>query len=341
MIRYLNNDEKDKGRILWGEAFPEDSASFCDFYFQDKVKNNRILVKEEDGRLLSMLHLNPYRLKVRDRIWETDYIVGVATRSDSRHQGHMRDLLLRMLSDQYLEGRQFTFLMPADRRIYEPFQFAYIFDQPSWSLKDDRLLKRVYWTADQEQEGIAFLQEWMEGRYQVYAVRDHDYMKQFLAEVRSEDGRTELLYDIRDGRRILAGVQSVWGFHKKTQRELICREEYCRTIGSAKPAIMARIVNLQEFVKIFHLNEDCGTDKIERYLRVSDPLIAENNGCFCWHLSREGSRLERCQDTQGAVEVTIEQLAQWLFGYEKPGIDAGNLFDQINCLQGIFLDEVV
>ena len=49
MIRYLNGDEKGASRDLWEEAFPEDSRSFDDYYFLEKMKDNRILVLEEGG----------------------------------------------------------------------------------------------------------------------------------------------------------------------------------------------------------------------------------------------------------------------------------------------------
>ena len=48
-IRYLNQEEKERSRKLWEECFPEDSARFLDYYYQEKCRDNRILVLE-DGR---------------------------------------------------------------------------------------------------------------------------------------------------------------------------------------------------------------------------------------------------------------------------------------------------
>lgn len=81
------------------EAFPEDSEDFLDYYDQEKMSINQVLVREEDGVIQSMLHQNPYRPQVRDTFWNVDYIVAVATRSDMRHRGYMRDLLIRMMTD--------------------------------------------------------------------------------------------------------------------------------------------------------------------------------------------------------------------------------------------------
>jgi hypothetical protein len=42
-VKYLSGTEKQESRNLWEEAFPEDSKSFGDYYYAEKVKDNRIL----------------------------------------------------------------------------------------------------------------------------------------------------------------------------------------------------------------------------------------------------------------------------------------------------------
>ena len=61
MIRYLEAEEKGRTRALWNEAFPEDSVSFGDYYYKEKTKDNRILVCEEEGRIVAMLQSIPTR----------------------------------------------------------------------------------------------------------------------------------------------------------------------------------------------------------------------------------------------------------------------------------------
>ena len=94
MIRYLEKREFGACRPLWEEAFPEDSREFADYYFDKKVLQSDVLVKEDDtGRIVTMAHMNPYRVNVGKKMWKLDYIVGVATAADSRHRGHMRECL--------------------------------------------------------------------------------------------------------------------------------------------------------------------------------------------------------------------------------------------------------
>ena len=54
-------------------------------------------------------------------MWKLDYIVGVATAADSRHRGHMRDVLMKMLGDMHQDRKPFCYLMPASPDIYRPF----------------------------------------------------------------------------------------------------------------------------------------------------------------------------------------------------------------------------
>ena len=98
-IRYLKPEEKEKARALWSQAFFEDSEEFDNYYFTEKIKENQILVKEEDGSIISMVHLNPYKIRLGEHVCELDYVVGVATEKNRRHRGHMKDLLCRMLED--------------------------------------------------------------------------------------------------------------------------------------------------------------------------------------------------------------------------------------------------
>ena len=69
MIRYLTEEERGLSRDLWEEAFPEDSRSFDDYYFSEKIKENRILAlcRDEEGvspaSIESMIQLNPYEIQ--------------------------------------------------------------------------------------------------------------------------------------------------------------------------------------------------------------------------------------------------------------------------------------
>ena len=64
--RKLELNEHNLTRALWEEIFNEDSKEFLDYYYFMKAKDNEIYVIENDQEICSMLHLNPYALKLED-----------------------------------------------------------------------------------------------------------------------------------------------------------------------------------------------------------------------------------------------------------------------------------
>lgn len=372
MIRYLDNQEKSLTKDLWREAFPEDSEDFLDYYDQEKMSENQVLVREENGVIQSMLHRNPYRLQVRNTCWDVDYIVAVATRADMRHRGYMRSLLLRMMTDMREQQMPFCFLMPAAEAIYTPFQFAFIYDQPVWKLKENVELRHVSIEETVSAEKIVnsdalqkreqpiqrlqlaadWMQHWLEQRYEVFTKRDAAYVTRLLQEVNSELGSLELLYDQKQ----LVGIQSIWGREEKEQRLLYAEDGYFG-LERKKPAIMARIITLETFVPVIHLREGAESEQFAVCLELEDPLIPQNDGRFIWTLDHEGSQIEKLTEQIETMEealaqtewkndhvlhLRIEELTQWLFGYHVPGaVKQYAGAEQIDVLSRIFLDEVV
>lgn len=378
MIRYLKMEETGRCRSLWQEAFPEDSQSFMDYYFDHKLKNSRILVKEdENGKMLTMAHLNPYDVAVGKKTWELSYIVGVATAADSRRKGHMRDVLEKMLSDMQSAHVPFCYLMPASESYYRPFGFENIFDQPCFVLREDTLkglTKREIRLDEKPREIADWMNRWLMESYEVYAKRDEDYVAMLQRELDSENGRCFGWFDT-DGR--LEILQAVWGLKERQQRLLYCGEKYRKRelpVGEMPPGIMARITDVGTMLQALTVNEDCPCETMEVLLHIKDPLIKENDGLWRWTLDAAGSRavrldvpdagaleegapevLEAAQAPSGphaavltsseVLNLTVEQLTSWIFGYRTlddiTGGESPFWCAYIRCLKGVFLDEVV
>lgn len=383
MIRYLTGEEKQTSRWLWQEAFPEDSQGFIDYYYKRKTADNRILVKEDEaGRLLSMAHLNPYRVMVKGRLWELNYIVGVATAADSRRQGHMRDMLGKLLLDLHDEGAPFCYLMPASEGIYLPFGFRFVFDQPLWQIKkrlpeETRRLELQLSEEAGTQAGTAafgsegeardylasWVNRWLDERFQVYAVRDREYMERLEEELDSEAGR---VYGWYDGDGELKALQAFWGIGKREQRFLYSMEpdwvEPAKAdktegkSGSLRPAIMARITNAARMMEAIGLNEEAPCSEMEVLIRIRDKLIPGNQGLWRWKLNGKGSCLipEPVGLAGGSLfstevlDIDVATLTSWLFGYER----LENLMGEqeegppwwcrfAEPIERLFLDEVV
>lgn len=349
---YLPQEEKKETIPLWKACFPEDTDRYLDYYYQEKAKDNRILAKKEDGKIITMLHRNPYKIHMRDKLWEADYIVAVATEENHRGRGHMREVLTKALRDMNLEGRPFTFLMPAAEAIYLPFDFRFVWKKPRLVLKRpaEEILEKVPVSgeADWEKAG-QFMEKWLAERSQIYTFRDTAYVRRLLRELESEDG--ELYFLKGEGEEPL-GLQGLTGREKKDQALLYAREGLFEE-KEGKTGIMARITALREFLPAFSLNVP---ESLTLNLEVEDKLIPENEGSFFWSLDEQGSSVELSQndrEMQAAqriwtLKTDIGDLASWLFGYEKPEElwpdmpeEMKKELEKIQTVHGIWLDEIV
>lgn len=125
-----------------------------------------------------------------------------------------------MMEDMRREGMPFCFLMPAAEAIYRPFGFTYIFDQPRWSLKENGLNRKN--AAELIGETARWMNQWLQERYQVFSLRDENYVTMLLEELSSENGVLEALY--QDGR--MAGVQGIWGLEKGNRGSCMRRTDF-------------------------------------------------------------------------------------------------------------------
>ncbi len=111
---------------LWKKTFC-DTDSYVEFYFDKKAKESIVYSQYEKGELASMAFFTPYPVIYRGEEYTCPYIVGVATREESRHKGHMTRLLEQGLMDSKGDGARLAFLSPADEKIYEPLGFQGVY----------------------------------------------------------------------------------------------------------------------------------------------------------------------------------------------------------------------
>lgn len=172
---YLSAAEKRRSRELYRKVFPEDTEKFVDYYYEYKTRDNEILALEEDGKLVSMLHLNPYTMIVNGYELKSNYVVAVATDKDYRHRGYMRMLLEQALKDMSAQRIPFTFLMPASESIYAPFDFVWICPYTFMPARIEAM--------DAEAQN-----RYLASRYQMFCKRDERYLENLHAEKLAETG---------------------------------------------------------------------------------------------------------------------------------------------------------
>ena len=362
-LDYLEGPEKAETISLWKKCFEEDSDSFVNYYYAEKTKDTRILVKKENGLLLSMVQYNPYEVRMQEQNWKLDYLVGVATDPVHRREGHFRDMFCKMLADEAGEGKPITYLVPVNPDVYAPMDFTFIGNVPQYELREETsgLCREICRDLPDDCERAAsYMEQWLSARYEMYTRRDSAYVSRLVKELASENGTLEFLYD--GGR--LVGLQAVWGWEIREQRLLYAEDEYTVKTGE-KPWNMARLTNLQTLLSAFGRKGDSGEWNL--LLEIEDPILSENSGIFLWSMGtengEEGLRPEHAESDEDfeeafptdSAEIQLPrlkaspaELVSFLFGYRRAeeiwpdaSTEVKTLLAQVRVVQGVFLDEIV
>lgn len=306
----LTKEERLAVKPMWSEIFYEDSDRFTDYYFAEKMPGNKGYGVKVDGELVSMMFLTPYPVWIKTGGAEDFtqvtlyYIVGVGTRKEYRHRGYMDCMLRRALRDICEEGHPFTFLMPANPAIYEPYQFRYIYDRPVYTVNCSAKIEAASYnrktavkacnhenvtaplTASEIPQLVQFANTILMSRFQIFVHRDNAYYERQRIESAAQNGDVYLwknkgeiqgyyLYAKEDG-------------HEEIQEAMLSPEfpdQSVLTVSKEKkPVIMARITNVKSMLSLVRMSEDKEKKLI---IRVHDPLLEENCGTFLWTVSCE------------------------------------------------------
>ena len=116
-----NINKKEECRRLWKEVFGDSDefiASFINLFYNEE----NMLCIEQDGKLLSMLHIIPFELNGS----KVAYIYAVATDADARGKGYAGKLIRHAIEKAQSKGYKAIFTLPADdmlRDFYSKFGF--------------------------------------------------------------------------------------------------------------------------------------------------------------------------------------------------------------------------
>ncbi|MDO5541586.1 MAG: GNAT family N-acetyltransferase [Eubacteriales bacterium] len=332
------NRKYKESRKLWEEVFQEDTPEFLDYYDQCVADHNRIYGDEEKGEFVSMLHMNPYCVQAGKKTAQVSYIVAVATKKEFRHQGRMRKLLKKALTDSYENEEPFAFLMPASEAIYRPFGFRTVRWQdvialggPFQSKQNGGEISCRYAKKEQIPQLAAFSQQILERHCGVFTKRDTGYYERIWKEQEAVNGGILLLYHKED----LCGYcftgqedgNEIWELVVESRAEAPVSEkarDYAKAVqavtdvfgesGPIKirgllPGAVVEGISPKEIswrpitmVRIVNLAAFAqllrAKEEIELCLRVQDDLLEENSGCYRLCIDREGGRLTKLSDRE-------------------------------------------
>lgn len=347
MLRRLKQGENLLTRTLWERVFEEDTREFADYYYTEKIKDNDIYVIETDGAIRSMLHLNPYILHVGPREVPSRYIVGVATDILCRGQGYMTELLKKSMRDMYTAQLPFTFLMPADEKIYYPQHFRFIYAAEQWEMAEpavedggqeihaELLLTRAMEASERAGAKVElrkaefvdckrigeFAEYLLRDSWQVYAKRDRRYYERLFKEQQSQNGGI-MIVEEDDAVKGIFLYEDEGTFSVREPLTAPGYEQIFDDLGihfkkkpKKKPMIMARLLHVETLLSCMV----CWEEMNIKFWLV-DPLIQENNKLFmikgnCEHLVVRTKPAVKPEDD--VQLISISALTSILFGYKS------------------------
>lgn len=366
-IRYAKEEEIESIKEIWSYCF-NDTESFMKYYFNDKYKSENTVVALDEGKIISSLQLNQYKLLLNSKVYNTSYVVGVSTLPEGRGAGYMNKVMKFTLNELYKKGQLVSILMPIDYRLYRRFGYEHCYDQIEYTINIDDLKnfkssgKMIKSNLSQIDDLIqidrTFLNE-VNGN----VLKDEHYYENLFKEIQSEDG---FLY-IHEGNEKDGYIVYFLQEDKMFVRELFYKNidalksmlkfiynhnTQCKIVTIStptidkirfildnpkdsdikiKPFMMGRVINVKKFIEDIDIEKDINSSF---NLLIEDKFIDENNGLFKISIQNK--------------KVSVEQLDKK--GAEKPQedfdikLDINTLtqlsFSYIDVDEAIFLNDI-
>ncbi|HBG0572380.1 GNAT family N-acetyltransferase [Clostridioides difficile] len=312
-IRYAKEEEIESIKEIWSYCF-NDTESFMKYYFNDKYKSENTVVALDEGKIISSLQLNQYKLLLNSKVYNTSYVVGVSTLPEGRGTGYMSKVMKFTLNELYKKGQLVSILMPIDYRLYRRFGYEHCYDQIEYTINTDDLKnfkssgKMIKSNLSQIDDLIridrAFLNE-VNGN----VLKDEHYYENLFKEIQSEDGFLYIhegnekdgyiVYFLQEGKMFVRelfyknidALKSMLKFiyNHNTQCKIVTIStptiDKIRFILDnpkdsdikIKPFMMGRIINVKKFIEDIDIEKDINSSF---NLLIEDKFIDENNGLF-------------------------------------------------------------
>lgn len=316
MIRYLEQEEKPKIRELFDECF-HGMKELTDYYFEHILPTNYVVVNEQDEQIVSACQLVPKRAVVGQVKTIIPYIYGVGTLKYQRQNGYCKELLEKVIKDFYADMEAFTYLIPIDSvnaTIYRKLGFEYVMDKKALKSDEQRrkpthsLMTRRADESDISRLAI-FAQSSTEHSHLVTIVRDNDYFKRINRIIAIEGGHIDIYFE----NRVIMGYR-IWINGKLFEEVLddsIKGMSFLEHEGT--PYLMARIINVRKTLRLLNFQGMGST-----VIKISDPVIEENNGVFRLKYHHGNIKLDKLdEEVEPEVEVGIAELTAHVFGYAE------------------------
>ena len=154
-----------------------------------------------------------------------------------------------------------------------------------------------------------FAQQAMDSNHRIALSKDLDYFKQMLELVEVENGEIELFIKkkVIVGYRIFIDGEILEEVLDSSLQTLSWQSDV------RKPYAMARLINIRKTLRLLSFK-----DFKERTIRITDPILNENNGCFKMNFHHGSVKLDKIENQEDVdFDVSIGELTAHIFGYKE------------------------
>lgn len=317
MIRYLDKSEKQNIRPLYEQCF-EDTVQYTDYYFEKRLPNNLVAVNELDGQIVCAAHLIPKTVIVGKLKTNIMYLYGISTDIEFRNRGLMNETLQSVIRDMFDDMEAFTYLIPVNEYtadIYRKLGFEYVMDKPKMKMADQikkpthSLISRRAEKADLVKLSI-FAQSSTEKKYCVTLSKDIDYFRKIKELIEIEGGYIDIYVE----NKVIVGYR-IW-LDDEILEEVL--DSSIQTMSwqdnKSNPYLMARVLNIRKTLRLLGF-KGFG----QKIIKLTDPVIEENNGCFKLSYDHGNVKLDKLDEKgltqEPELDITIGELTAHIFGY--------------------------
>jgi Predicted acetyltransferase involved in intracellular survival and related acetyltransferases len=305
-----------------------------------------------EDELVSQLSIYPCHVNIHGKIMDMGAVTGVGTYPEYANMGLMNDLI-RLALEKMRDHKQFiSYLYPYSIPYYRRKGWEIMSDHMTFSIRDIQIPKVV--NVSGHVERLEVTDEDVLDVYDRYARSNHGALIRTKLEWdeywrwENEDERTAAVY--YDAENIPSGYilywvendefrikemiylnqdarHGLWNFIKAhfsmidvVKGDLYTNEpisfllEDSRIDETIEPYYMARIVDVEEFLKIYPFEEGI---KPFHFI-VSDPVVDRNNGTVGVRMNEEGTLLVTREAVGASVTLDIQTLTTMLMSYKRP-----------------------
>lgn len=286
IFRVVNEERMPLVKNLWAQNFEQPGDPFYEYYFNEYCGKDNMVVGgfDDDDHLLTMLHLNPYMLRIRGSEILTPYIAGVATDKEHRGKHLMGELLQTVFQMLRSQNFPFVWLLPVAGKIYEPYGFAYV-DKRAKCNYQDLQKKFTLQKAGLEQSVLQPLYEQFTAGKNAVVRTDFQWHK-LLSVYQGEQAECELImengkavgYIIHEDDEVMEVINPPGGIGKA--------EPPAPLTGGQSGGNMVRCIDARAALDRLNVS---GCQDCEFNLLLGDDFLADNNHLL--HITVEDGKL--------------------------------------------------